>query len=440
MEPLLHNFAWLSAGAAGALFAAVWQGAMLAAAVALCLRMMPRLSAAARSIVWLNVFLVLMVLHALPALSRPWAGAGLARVSSVHPVHLDPRWSLAVAAVWALLSLGKAAQLAVSAVRLHRMADRATPVDAGPAVQALLSTRSRRAELCTSAEVERPSVLGFFRPRILFPPALMKSLSAEEIAQVVVHEMEHLNRGDDWTNLVQKIGLVIFPLNPALLWVERRLCQERELACDDRVLSCCRGRKAYALCLARLAEYTLLHRGLTLALGAWERRPELVRRVHRILSRPMNSLGRRTAMALTSGLSAVVLVSGFSLAHTPQLVSFAPMAAATAHAHAVAASDLEPVSLRSDVAGPRLQLVKAVMPQAPNQSAGQASPAPRIQRIAARKHATKPPAAPNPRAWVVLTDWDSDQPAPRVVIAVDKLNRPSFAAVQFANGWLIVQI
>ena len=64
--------------------------------------------------------------------------------------------------------------------------------------------------------------------------------------------MEHLRRADDWTNLLQKLGLVLFPLNPVLLWVEHRLCAERELACDDRVVSSIAGRKAYALCLTHL--------------------------------------------------------------------------------------------------------------------------------------------------------------------------------------------
>jgi beta-lactamase regulating signal transducer with metallopeptidase domain len=28
-----------------------------------------------------------------------------------------------------------------------------------------------------------------------------------------MHEMEHLRRADDWTNLLQKLALVFFPLN-----------------------------------------------------------------------------------------------------------------------------------------------------------------------------------------------------------------------------------
>ena len=160
-------------------------------------------------------------------------------------------------------------------------------------IAGLLADAPRRAaELCVSDEVARPSVLGFFRPRILVPPALVEALTPQELQQVVLHEMEHLRRGDDWTNLLQKIGLVFFPLNPVLLWVERRLCAERELACDDRVVRSSAGRKAYALCLTRMAEFSILRRSFSLVLGLWERRPELVRRVQRIISQPVRSMGR----------------------------------------------------------------------------------------------------------------------------------------------------
>ena len=52
----------------------------------------------------------------------------------------------------------------------------------------------------------------------------------------MLHEAGHLRRRDDWMNLLQKVGLVLLPLNPVLMWIERRLCLERELACDEM---CC---------------------------------------------------------------------------------------------------------------------------------------------------------------------------------------------------------
>ena len=175
--------------------------------------------------------------------------------------------------------------------------------------------------------------------------------------------MEHLRRGDDWTNLLQKIGLVLFPLNPVLLWVERRLCAERELACDDRVMQSSAGRKAYALCLTRLAEFSLFRRSFSLVLGLWERRPELVRRIQRIVSQPVRSMGRRPAMAATGSLLAGALGCAVALSHSPQLVSFVPMRSA-----ALQAPSLDPHEVARALGGTP-QLMKAAMPVKLNASA-----------------------------------------------------------------------
>ncbi|MFZ0395500.1 MAG: M56 family metallopeptidase, partial [Terracidiphilus sp.] len=260
-----------SAGAASALLAAVWEGSLLAALVWLALRLLPRLSPSARSVVWLNVFILMALLHLVPLFTGAVAAS---QPLAAHALRLDPRWSLALAAVWLVFSLFRAGQLAAGALHLRRLGRRAQPLPVAAEIARLLQNHGRPVELCSCADVTRPSVLGFFRPRILIPPGLVERLSPVELKQVVLHEMEHLRRGDDWANLIQKLALVLFPLNPALAWVERRLCAERELACDDRVLDAGSGRKAYALCLARLAEHSLVRRGFGLVLGAWEHRPE----------------------------------------------------------------------------------------------------------------------------------------------------------------------
>ena len=58
-----------SAGAASALLAAIWEGALLAGLVWLGMRFLPRLSAAARSVIWLNVFFLMALLHLVPLFS-----------------------------------------------------------------------------------------------------------------------------------------------------------------------------------------------------------------------------------------------------------------------------------------------------------------------------------------------------------------------------------
>src|ERR1035438_5915500 len=111
MNTLLHTISLVSAAAVGSHLSAIWEGAVLAACVALCLRLLPGLSATARSVVWMNVFLLLVILQFLPDLGEHASGRG-----TYSPIHLDPRWSLAIAGIWAALSLWRGAQLALSAI------------------------------------------------------------------------------------------------------------------------------------------------------------------------------------------------------------------------------------------------------------------------------------------------------------------------------------
>ena len=299
--------------AAGSLVSAAWEGLVLAGVVAVCLRVLPRITAAARSVVWT---LVMLAVCGLPFVRF----GGASTVSGAAQVRLDERFGLGLVAVWALMSLVRAGQLFRSAVWLRGVWQRALPVEA----PAGWMGGKRPAELCVSEEVDRPCVVGFLRPRVLVPTALFEEMSDGELAQIVMHEMEHLRRRDDWTNLIQKLSLVVFPLNPALIWIERQLCVERELACDDQVLKTTGARKAYAACLANLAEHSLVRRGVTLALGAWERQSEVVRRVHRILSQNEREMGRRQVAVVVAVLVAGVLAGADGLAHVSALVSFGP--------------------------------------------------------------------------------------------------------------------
>ena len=466
MTPLLHDLSLLSAAASGALLSAVWEGAILAAGVFLCLRLLPSLSATARSVIWLNVFVLLVLLHFVPAITRTpetWAP------QHAPALHLDWRWSLALLGVWVAMSAWRAFHLAAGALHLHRLARSSRPVaSVDPELAAILhaAPEGRGAQLCLSDDVARPSVLGFFHPRVLVPTGLIEILPPSELRQVVLHEMEHLRRADDWTNLLQKIGLVLFPLNPVLLWVERRLCAERELACDDRVLQTSSARKAYALCLTHLAEFGLLRRSFSLVLGAFERRSELVGRVHRILQQPHRTMSRRAALATTGSLLTGALGCALALAHSPQLVSFSPSFATGPQL----AASLDPQALGHALGGtPRL--VKATMPapssgsvthlgsQMPRKGMAHAKP----RRAASTLTASLAPATrPNPvmdsrigdqNAAIVLTEFRAWESTPRVVLTVSPQGhtgdsqhpRPvlipaRYAVVQLPNGWLIIQI
>lgn len=482
---LAHAAAPMAASAASTLVSAAWEGTVLVVALALCLRLFPGLSAAARSVVWVNAFLLLVLLQILPYVGAQ-PSTGIAPQSAVF--HMGFAWCYASAGVWLFLSILRGAQLLLGAIRLRRLASRAVAVQPDAALQSLLQVRTavakirRNAELCVSTEVERPSVFGFLHPRILVPPVLLERLTDEELRQVVLHEMEHLRRADDWTNLLQKLALVIFPLNPALFWVERRLCAERELACDDHVLCTVSGRKAYAICLTHLAEYSMLRRSLSLALGAWERRPELVRRVHRILGSPYKTMSRTRTMTLTGSLTIAVLGCALWLGRSPQLVDFVEPVQITAAGNAMPPANGVHTQFfqRTGTGMAQAEMVKAEMtPTASFERKARASrtsvaahgSAPTVKNAVLRSKKA-PDDSRRRLGWVVLTHWTETSPSgtetrtetstswtegspsgtetntflpetsarPHIVWAVSHDRVAPYAAIPTPNGWLFIQI
>lgn len=331
---LVHILNAVSDRAASIAVAALWQGALVAGALTLCLRFAPRVSAAYRFAAWATAFVALVGLSAFSLM--PQFSNGAANAIAMHSAEniarpwfsVDARWSLAIAALWLAASLFRAADLAVHSLRLRKLWKDAKPVQVDERVEGLLAAAAAecgrgRVEVCTTDVLQRPSVIGFLKPRILIPDWLFGRLTQGELEQIVLHEAEHLRRRDDWTNLAQKLCLVLFPLNPALIWIERRLCREREMACDDGVIRVTRAPRAYAACLASLAERGLERQVEALSLGAWQRRPELVHRVHSIL-RGKGGLSPMGARIMLGTLGCGLLAGSVELAQSPQLVAFVP--------------------------------------------------------------------------------------------------------------------
>ena len=327
LDVVLH---WVARFAAPVAVTALWQGVAVAGALALVFRVSPRVPASHRFAAWAAGFIAVAALPLAPQFlhtAGSGEGSGVTAAGAIHQpwLQLDLRWSVAIAALWAAFSLMRAVDLLAHTARVRRLWKQAMPVTLPSPISGKdewFGLR-RSIQICSTADLDRPSVIGFFAPRILLPGWLLERLTSAELEQVVMHEAEHLRRGDDWTNLLQKLCLVLFPLNPALWWMERQLCREREMACDEGVVRQTRAPRAYAACLASLAERGLARRAEALSLGAWQRRPELVNRVHRILAR------RPTLSPLATGAFLAVvgcgLVAGSAeLAQCPQLVAFVP--------------------------------------------------------------------------------------------------------------------
>ena len=420
----------LSATAAASLINAVAKGIVLTVFVSLFLRWCPGVKPSSRFIIWTGVLLTALAFHFVP-----WKNNfDHSLTTHTNGFQLDIRWGVAIVCVWGIFTLTRLMRLVQSAISLRRIATGATPLTPEPAWEILLRNGRRPAVLCTSTEVDRPSVVGFFRPRVLIPHNILSHLAPHELEQIILHEMEHLRRGDDWTNLVQKIGLALFPLNPAVNWIERRLCMERELACDDCVLAITSAHKTYASCLTNLAEHSLLRRNASLVLGAWGRKPELVQRVHRILSRPRSTMGRTAGYVVTGIFLFGLLGGAVSLTRIPALVSFSLPSSISATT-APAATNVSLLIQQSHQFSPTL--VKAIMPQEQPSAVAHRV---RAHRAPAEIKVVRRQSRPKPRNLLVLTEPDEQRVFPRLTLTVSESTGSSYAAVPVGNGWLVIQL
>jgi beta-lactamase regulating signal transducer with metallopeptidase domain len=431
MEHMVDTVLRLSATAATSLIKAIAEGIALTACIGLLLHFCPRIKPSIRFIIWTAVMFAALAFHLVPFRNA-------IEQSSTVPTtfHLNAYWGVAVVAIWSIVALSRIVGLIRSAISLRRIAGEAIPLSLDSGCEALLRGARRPVTLCSSTEVDRPSVVGFFHPRILLPQSIISLLSSPERNHIILHEMEHLRRRDDWTNLFQKIGLALFPLNPAISWIERRLCMERELACDDCVLAATSAHKAYASCLTNLAEQSLLRRNVSLALGAWGRKPELVHRVHRILSRPTGTMGRTTGYVVTGAFLCGLSFGAVSLTRMPALVSFS--------ASSTSATDVVPTASATTLSLPVQQsqkfsptLVKAVMSQEPTRSAVNRT---RLHHAPSSKNTIRHQFRPKSQNLLVLTEFDARPAQPRLTLAISESSESTYAAVPVGNGWLVIQL
>ncbi len=320
----------ISTSPAELLIASIWQGLLLTAFAWAALKLAGRLRASTRFTVWLIVFTLVALLPVFSLGLALWRTQSAHVASSFLPqaglsLRMNIVWAFAIEAAWAMASLYSLTRLLLSIWQMTRLLQDSTLVAFANLDQEMqfIVTRpgSRPVEVRLSDAVDAPSVIGFFRPSIVVPRSVWNELPPEDMKQVVQHEMAHLERGDDWTNLFQKLLRALCPLNPALLWAERHLCREREQACDDAVLDAAGNARAYATCLTKLAENRLVKRAALLAPGLWKRRSELAARIENILHRrrglpPLLSRGL-VAASLLASLSGV-----FALQLCPRLVTF----------------------------------------------------------------------------------------------------------------------
>jgi beta-lactamase regulating signal transducer with metallopeptidase domain len=303
----------------------------LVAVLALSMRLIPRLDAATRYYLWWAAMAAVLIL---PTVHAAWPATGaittdsalvLASPSPAAPVSdsgapltvvlpdglaLAAPWIVAAAAAlvfWRLFTL----QRSLAALRRLRRGCRPVPPDLEARLNGWLEARAhgRRARLLVSDEVTSPAMIGAGAPIIALPSWAVATLDADMLDLLVLHEHAHVERCDDRDLLVQASIEAIFAWHPVIRWIGRRLDDERERACDDRVVARTGRATRYAKCLLGVAAYQHRHRELRLAPGMARSRRGLIDRVDRLLA-GSRATGTPRSRSLAVSSATFVLVAG----------------------------------------------------------------------------------------------------------------------------------
>jgi len=146
---------------------------------------------------------------------------------------------------------------------------------------------------------------------LIWPRRLTAGLSDAHIEAIVAHEVSHIVRRDNLLASVQLVVTSLFWFHPLVWWIGARLVDERERACDERVLAR-GGRPAiYAESILKTCEICITS---PLANVAGVTGGHLKTRIVRIMKNaPLAPLGvrKKTVLVLAATLALLVpIVSG----------------------------------------------------------------------------------------------------------------------------------
>lgn len=169
---------------------------------------------------------------------------------------------------------------------------------------------TRRVTVAVCERIAAPVLIGIVRPMILLPPSALTGWSPDEIEMVLLHELAHVRRWDNFVNLLQRFVESLLFFHPAVWLVSNWVRREREACCDAVVVGRTNRPHAYAEMLVALAAQmprsVLFHPAASSAMAAGPLRSR-IRRILQVEDDPMLVSGKSLTIVLGSLLVAATL-------------------------------------------------------------------------------------------------------------------------------------
>ena len=155
-----------------------------------------------------------------------------------------------------------------------------------------------------------PMTFGTRTPTILVPAAA-DTWSDDRRRAVLLHELAHIVRRDCATQMAAAVTCAVYWFHPGVWWAAGRMRREREIACDDRVVSAGGQPTDYAAHLLELAYACIGNRTPAVAVSM-ARPSEIEGRLRSLLDAARNRSTPALRTRMWSGVAAVVVIGMFA--------------------------------------------------------------------------------------------------------------------------------
>ena len=170
----------------------------------------------------------------------------------------------------------------------------------------------RRVHVIDSDAVDTPTVIGWLRPVVLLPVAVLANLTPGQVQAILAHELAHVRRHDFVVNLLQTIAETLLFYHPAVWWLSSRIRAEREHCCDDIAVDVCGDAVGYAEALTTSASLARIRSAGApkTALAVAATGGSLLQRVRRLLRLPVENdrRGPKAPFVIAATVLMIVIV------------------------------------------------------------------------------------------------------------------------------------
>ncbi|WAC40424.1 M56 family metallopeptidase [Pedobacter sp. SL55] len=165
---------------------------------------------------------------------------------------------------------------------------------------------TKKVQFFLSEKVNVPLAVGFLKPVVLFPVALVAQLDMKQVEAILIHELSHIRRNDYILNLIKTGIETLLFFNPFVWLTTRFIHIEREHACDDLVVKFTNSPITYAHALLKL-ELIKDKTQPAFSLAATGKNQHLYQRIKRITDMKTNYMNaNQKILALCLTLATVV--------------------------------------------------------------------------------------------------------------------------------------